>query len=219
MSVFDLPKDTHDHVVEQLIGRDWGDLEVLEQAGRLLFPEKIYKRSKSGRFDPVSIVVQVPRHPDIVKARIKARELALEDGLDPKLDRDLIDDWETICTLSIAIRNEKPPHEQWEPFPRALAEQYDKQSLTQIWAKIDEFTRVVNPAPEQISTNEMYALMSAIAKERNLSPLFVYGSGAQTIFIVTLVDQLLSLLESKSSSEPSEPSTRESSVSSDSPSS
>jgi hypothetical protein len=219
MGRFDLPNDTQSHVIDQLIGKNWGELEILEQAGQLLFPESLYKRSKSGKFEEIKVLVKVPRHPELVKARVEARQIAIEDGLDLKEDRDLIEDWETICTLSHAIMSAKNPTDRWEPFPRAIAESYDKPSLMQIWAKIDALTHIVDPAPDSISGNEMFALMSAIAKERNLSPLFVYGSGAQTIFVVGMVDQLLNLLELKSSSEPSEPSTPESSPLSDSPSS
>jgi hypothetical protein len=215
---FDLPETTHDHVIDQLIGKSWGDLEVIEQAGRLLFPDKIYKRVNGGKFEEVPILIQVPRHADLCKARVEARRHAAEDGLDPKLDRDLIEDWETICTLSICLRNPKPPdHEQWEPFPRALAEMYDRQSIMQIWAKLNALTQVIDPAPDSLSTEEMYALIAAVAKERNLSPFFVYGQAAQTSCVVFMADQLLSLLELKSSSEPSEPLTQEFSPSGDSP--
>ncbi|MCP4674344.1 MAG: hypothetical protein GY854_02265 [Deltaproteobacteria bacterium] len=215
MGSFDLPEETHDHVFDQLISKDWGELEVLEVAGRLLFPDKIYRRTKDGSFNEVPVLIQVPRLPELRKARVEARQIAKEDGLDLKLDSDLVDDLEVVCTLSHAIRNVKPDHEPWEPYPRALEKHYDKTSLQQIWAKIDALTKVVDPAPDKISPNEMIALMSAIAKERNLGPLFVYGSAAQTTFVVSMVDQLLSLLESKLSSEPSEPSTQASSVSQD----
>ncbi len=217
MSSFDLPEGTREAAVEQLIGKSWEELEVLEVAGRLLFPEKILRRTKSGMCEEIPVLIQIPRSHELRKARVEARRIAKKDGLDPKLDRDLIDELETVCTLSHAIRNTKPPdHEPWEPFPRTLEEKYDKSSLAQIWAKIDALTRVVDPAPDSISQDEMIALASAIAKERNLGPLFVYGSGAQTTFVVTMADLLVSSLASKSSSEPSEPSTPESSVTSDS---
>lgn len=216
MGSFDLPDTVHDHVIDQLIGKSWGDLEVLEVAGRLMFPDKIYRRKAGGKFDEVPVLIQVPRLPELTKARVEARKIAQEEGLDLKLDRNLFDDWETICILSYALRNPKPDHERWEPFPKSLAEKYDRETLTQVWAKIENLRHVIDPAPDKITANEMFALISAIAKERNLGPLHVYGAGAQNSCIVFMADQLMSLLESKSSSEQSEPSTQESSPSSDS---
>lgn len=218
MDTTKMPETTHEHVVEQLIGKDWGELEVLEHASYLLFPDKLYKRNVSGGFDEKRVMLRVPRPHELRKARTMARSIAAEDGLDPKLDRDLIEDIETICILSMAIRDgDSSVFEPWMEDPRKLEKSYDKASLMQIYAKLDSLMKVVDPAPDDISEVEMFALMGAITKERNLSPLLVYGSGAQTTFVVTMAERYMNLLVSKSSSEPSEPSTQESSVSSDSP--
>jgi len=213
---FDLPEETHNHVIDQLISKSWGELEVLEHAGHMLFPEKIYRRTKSGKFEEVPVLIRVPRLDDLSKARVQARMICKDKGLDHKLDRDLFDDWETVCTLALCIRNTTEPHEPWEPDPETLAKTYDKASLMQIWAKLDSFTQVVNPAPERISESECWALIAAIAKERNLSPFFVYGQAAQTSCAVFMADLCMTLLASRSSSESSEGSTPESSPSNNS---
>jgi len=78
----DPPKE-HDHVIEQLLSRTWGELEVLEQDGRLFFPEKIYKRGAKGEFDGTDVLLTVPREPDLRwargqgKPREQARQAAL----------------------------------------------------------------------------------------------------------------------------------------------
>ena len=213
-ALFDkLPDSVHDHVVDQLVGRTWGEIEVLEHAGYLLFPEKLYKRNRKGGYDPVDICLRVPREHELRQARVLARQIALADNLDLDRDRDLVDDLEIVCILSLAIRNADPPHEPWVPDPRKLEETYDRSSLMQLWAKLDNLTQVLDPRPETISEEEMIALMSALSKERNLSPLLVYGSEAQTFCVVTMADRLLSSLASRSSSAPSEPSTPASSLS------
>ena len=95
-----LPDDVHDHVIDQLIGKDWEGIEELEEhAGYLLFPSKIYKRNKKGGFDETPIMIRVPRQHELRKARVEARARANEEGLDPKLDADQIDDLENICLL------------------------------------------------------------------------------------------------------------------------
>lgn len=212
-----LPETTHEHVVEQLIGKDWGELKVFEKGDYLLFPDNLYKRNVEGGFDKKPIMIRVPRPNELRKARVMARGIAAKDGLDPKLDRDLIEDLETICILTMVIRNDTEPYEPWIEDPVELESTYDKVSLMQIWAKMDALLRVVDPAPAEISEPEFYALTCAIAKERNISPLLVYGSEVQTTYVVTMVDRYLTSLASKSSSEPLEPSTQETLQSSDSP--
>lgn len=212
---FDLSDDdVHDHVIEQLIGKNWGELEILEHYGYLLFPETLYKRSKSGEFEKQPIVLRVPRQHELREARVEARRIAKDDGLDPSLDKDLIDDIETVCILSKAIRNCTPPHEPWEPDPRGLEKRYDRGSLIQLWAKLDALHQVVDPAPHKIGEEEMFALIAAIAKERNILPLAVYGPAAQASFVIFMASLLQSSLESRSSSESSEHSTPRSSQSS-----
>ncbi len=217
MGNFEIPTDVHDHVVDQLLGKSWGDLEVLEHAGYLLFPDKIFKRNSKGGFDETEILLRIPRQNEIRQARVEARKIAAEEELDPKLDPDLFADLDDLCVLAKSIRTKDGDyHEPVEEDPRKLEKRFDKKSLQQVWAKIEALSAVVDPAPDSISEPEMIALANALLKEGNLSPLLVYGPGAQTSFVATTAALLVSSLESKSSSEQSEPSTPESSVSTDS---
>lgn len=200
----DIPGDVHDHVIAQLLSKDWGELEVLEHAGYLLFPDVLLRRQRDGSFKQEPVMLRVPREPDMRKARVEARAIFKKEGLDEKLDRVMFSNLESFCILAEACRNVSPPHEPWVPDARDLEKNYDKASLMQLWEKLERLNDVVNPAPEKISPQEMLVLLAAIAKERNIGPLAVYGSAAQTSFVVTMVDLLLSLSESKSSSELSE---------------
>ena len=188
------------HVADQLLGKSWDDLEVLEHAGHLLFPAEVYRRVRGGEFEPIKVRLRVPRGTDLRKARVKAREWALEEGLDLQADRDLVDDLEIMCTLARAIRNATPPHEPWVADPRELDKDYDRRSLMQVWGKLDSLVHVLDPAPNTISGDEMVALLGAIVRENSIVPLAVYGPESQAGFIVTMAGQLLSLLQSKSSS-------------------
>lgn len=207
----DLP-GSQSHVIEQLLGKDWGELEVLEYEGRMLFPAEIHKIKKNGTFETVPVRLQVPREPDLRKARVQARQIALEDGLDLDRDKDLVEDLETICILSIAIRNYKPMDSGFcEPFemdPKYLEKNFDRASLMAVWSKLDRLTERVNPRPEKMTKEESLAMLCAIAKARNISPLLAFGPDAQDSYIVTMGDLLLSYMGQKSSSESSEPSTQ-----------
>jgi hypothetical protein len=205
----DWQDDAYPHVVEQLLGKSWGELEVLEHYGYLLFPDSIYKRKKDGTFDEIKVCLRVPRQHELRKARVEARRIAMEDGLDLDRDKDLFNDLETICILSMAIRNRATPHESMIPEPRELERDYDRACLMQIWAKLDALHQVVDPAPHKISEEEMFALIAAIAKDRSISPLAVYAADSQANFVIFTASLLASFLVSKSSSEPSDSSMQE----------
>lgn len=204
---FKLPDDVEHAAVEQLLSKTWEEHEALEHAGYVLFPDKIFRRRKDGSIEEKAVMLRVPRMPEQRKARVMARTMAAEDELDPRFDRDMIEDLETLCLLSMAIRNSSDPFEPWEEDPRVLERIWDKSSLTAVWARLDALTTLIDPRPQSITNAEMLVLLAKISKERNLGPLAAYGSDAQTSFVTTMADLLLSYLDPKSSSEPSEPST------------
>lgn len=193
-----LPDTIYDHVADRLLKKGWEGLEILEHADHLLFPDKLYKRKKDGSFDEKEVMLRVPRDYELRKARVTARQIAVNEGIDEEKDKDLFDNLETVCILSVAIRNNTHPFEPWEPDPLILERKYDKTCLAQIWAKVETLSTIVDPKPDQISKEEMYALTAALSSERNLLPLHVYGSVAQTIYIITLADLLMNSPEFKS---------------------
>lgn len=208
---FSLGDTTEPHIAEYLLRKSWGELEVLEFAGYLLFPETINKRTPEG-VEKIDVCLRIPRNNELRKARGMARQLFKKDGLDPEADKDLFDELENLCILSLAIRNRSSPHEPWVPDPEELERNYDKSSLAECWAKIDALSLRVDPRPYDIDKDTMLGMIAAIVKERNISPLVVFGSAAQNTFIVSMADLLTSFLESKSSSDQSDFSTQESSA-------
>ena len=123
-------KNSSDHVIEQLLNKDWGDLELLETGdGRLLFPAEIHKLKKGGGFETIPVMLRIPREPELRQARVQAREIAKKDGLDLDRDKDLIKNLEDICILCEACRNPKPPHETFDPYPGDFEKNYDLHSI------------------------------------------------------------------------------------------
>jgi hypothetical protein len=199
-----VPEDQFDHVMEQLLKKQWGDLEVKEAEGRLLFPEKIYRRSRDGSFEAVPILIRILRHHEIRQARLNARVQAEEEGLDPDRDKDLIQNMEAMHELAIAMRDPKDPLIPFDPHAAELEKHYDPDSLLQIYEKLDRFTMALDPRPQEISEGEIVALAAAISKERTILPLAVYGPVAQNISIVYMADLLTTLQAAKSSQDSSE---------------
>lgn len=195
------PADQHDHVLAKLMTTDWSELEAYEHADHLLFPDKLIRRTKNGTWEETPIMLRVPRDGDMRAARVQARALAAQTKIDEQKDRDLFSNLENMCILALSIRNTTEPYEPWEPEPLVLEKRYDKVCLAQLWAKLERLNDVLNPAPNQLSSAEIVALIVAIAKARHLGPLVVYGPGAQTSFVVSMADLLLNSVGSKLSSE------------------
>ena len=204
--------EQHGHVMDQLLRANWSELKVIESAGSLLFPDKIYRRRADGSFEGTDIKIRVPREADVRKSRIMAREIALDEKMDLDRDRALVENLETTCRLSLCIlmghpgKDPRDGSEFYEPFeldPRTLEKVYDRASLTQLWAKIDTLANIVDPRSNTIAPEEMLALMGHIAEVRHIGPLHAFGAVAQNSFIVSMASLLLTLLASKSSLAPS----------------
>jgi hypothetical protein len=204
------------HAIAQLMTTDWADLETVEFAHHLLFPDVLRRRGSDGKWIEEKVMLRVPRDKDLRKCRVEARAWAQSEGIDEKRDRDLFVNLENMCILALCIRNTTPPHEPMHPDAELLEEHFDKVCLQQMWEKIERLNDVLNPAPNQLSSPEIVTLIVAIAKSRHLGPLVVYGPGAQTSFVVSMADLLLNLVGSKLSWELLERLMRESSPLSDS---
>lgn len=176
----------HFAAVSEQLTRKWNELEVVEHAGYILFPESILRRTKKGPFEHVPIMVRVPRPPEMRKARKRAREQFKEDGLDPVADRDLFSQFENIIILAEAIRNVSSPYEPFEPNPLELERRYDTMSLQQVWQKLDAYNALLNPQPDRLTRDQFIALVAAIAEGRSIVPLDVISSDARHSFVITM---------------------------------
>lgn len=188
------------HAIAKLMTTSWGDLEAIEFADHLLFPDVLIRRKVDGSWHRENVFLRVPREPDLRKARVEARALAAKERIDEEKDRGLFVNLENMCILAMSIRNTSAPYESMHPDPILLERKFDKVCLQHMWAKVEQLSEVLNPAPEQLSSPEIVALIVAIARARHLGPLVVYGPGAQTSFVVSMGDLLLNLLGSKLSS-------------------
>lgn len=197
----------HDRAMDLILAKTWDELEVLEHAGYLLFRDVLQRRRTDGTFEKIPIRLRVARDNELRDARKEARVICEQDGLDPKLDPDLFDNVDTVCILARCIRNDTAPHEPMVPDPRDLEKLYDRASLKHLWARVEVYGELVNPRPEKISEADMFLMVAAIARERNIGPLAVFGSRAQNSYIISTAVLLQSLVDSKSSSESSDSST------------
>jgi hypothetical protein len=186
-------------LISIVLDKDWEELEAIEQdGGRLLFPFSIQKKTVKG-WEAVPVMLRVPREADTRRARSKAREWAKREKLDPELDPELFSNMDTMCMLADAIRNVAEPHEPWEPFPDKLEELYDRPSLDAVVAYIDALKTTIDPRPHDISEEETWGVIAAVAKARNIVPLAAFAGESQNNCVVTMATELMRLRQLKSS--------------------
>lgn len=204
---------------DQLAKKSWGELEAVERGDHLLFPEKLWKRNKAGKFEVTPIMVQVPRMGDMRKARALAHVIAREDGIDPKFDSHLFDDLENVCIMAYAVRDATSPYsfmfarDKDTPDPRMLERKFDEGSLSHLWSRLAPYKQLLNPQLTRVTRDEFMAVIAAIAERRDIAPLLAIDGLARDSCIVTMACLLQSLMTRQSSSQSSESSTPEPSAS------
>lgn len=178
------------HISEQLFKKSWDELQAIENNDRVLFPDHIKKRKADGTVDRVDVMFQVPREPDHRAAKIKARTIGIKEGFDLDRDKDVFEQLENICLLSICIRNKTHPYEPWEPDPLALEKKYDSSSLSAAYDAMDCYAGMIDPRPDDLSEMDCWSLVAAMAKAKNTYPLLVCGRDSQSTLVLFMADQL-----------------------------
>jgi hypothetical protein len=193
--------DAKDEVITTLIASSWQDLKAIEYQGSVFFPETLKKRKANGNFEEVQVMLKVPRKHEERQARLKARQWAEADGVDPKLDPDVFDDMDSTCLLWLAIRNTSAPHEPFYGTPQEVERFFDDSVLTLTMEKLQILKKKIDPRIDHMNVEELFAVIQAIAARRDVSPLVVYDSDSQANFIVSMVGLLENLVTPKLLSE------------------
>lgn len=197
-----------------LEGKTAEELDAIEVGGRVLFPDKIYRRTARGELEETPIRVRVLRVPERAKARAEAVAWAKKLGIDREADRDVFENFDTLCILARAIREPKGADEQLRTYEQ-LAAEYESRSLLDVWDRLAFYERIHDPRIVILTDKDFWAAIGGIARVRNISPLVAYDAPSLEACITRMASELLSLKTLKSSSgstessppEPSPPTT------------
>lgn len=180
--------DRNRTLFERLTRKTWDELEAIEHQSRLMFPITLNRRAKSGKLVEARAMARVPRLPELRQARIEARKIAESEGLDPSKDPDLFDDIDTVCVLQRCIRSTTPPHEPFCPSVSELEATFDPDSLRAAWSTLEALRTFVDPRPQDVSEEEVRALIVAIASTRTIAPLAAFAGSSQVESLVRMAE-------------------------------
>lgn len=175
---------------DPLTSKTWEELEAIEQGDRLLFPDQIHRRGKTGDVDGIPIMVRVLRKNERRAARLEAREWAKRAGVDTEKDPQLFDDMDTLCILARAIRDFAPPHAQFQK-PEWLEEHFDDGSLGQIWDRYPVYESLVDPRISEVSEEQVWKTILEIGRSRSVRPLTEFAPRSQHSLLLCMVDAAL----------------------------
>jgi hypothetical protein len=174
-----------------LEGRTWEELEAIEHDGRLLFKDTLKKRDARGRVVEKAVRIRVPRQLERSRARSLARKWIVELGLDEEKDAHHFDAYETICLVACAVREDAVPHEQ-HMLHQDLAASCDVKTILELWDRVNFYDKLSQPRLGEVDAATFKAVVAAIARKGNLSPLVAIAGDTQDAFVVRMAEELMS---------------------------
>lgn len=177
--------------IPELGNRTWDELEVIEHPdGGLLFKDEIRRKLPKG-WERVPVRVRVPRPAHNVEARANARRLfAQNKDLDPERDKDMFDELEQFCLLSIAIRDPESLGQHADP--EELAAQYDEESLKDVLERMQVYKRLLDPRDEiGDDTDKFWLTLLKVDRVGHLGPLTDIAGREQPSFVLRTVREAL----------------------------
>lgn len=184
--------ETKADIREWLQGKTVEDLEVVEQAGRLLFPEVLRRRTPKG-YEEEKVRLRVPRPLEITQARVEAIAMASKYKIDREKDSDLFEEYETICRLSKAIREYAEPHGQAYTAEQLLSG-YDSVCLQDLWQRVDVYQKMIDPRITDVDADDVINAARGIAHTMSLSPLAAIAGSELDSCIITMACMLVNCL-------------------------
>ncbi len=159
----------------ELTLENWGELGIVAHEGDNYVPDSIRRRGPDGGIIEVPITLRIVTNKQRRRSRVLARKWALstDEDLDLKLDEDLISDMENICILAYAIRDREPPFIQHIPDGQSLAEKYDHQCLTALWARYDTWVQMQHPDFGKYDAEKLWRIIAEVRAGADIRPLAV----------------------------------------------
>lgn len=167
---------------------NWQAIGVEEHGGALHMPARIRKRKADGSLDEVPVLLRNVTGPQRVRARVEARTWAKETGLDLDRDKDLVEQLENVAILAFVTRD-PDGHTQHRIDGRQLWKDYDPQSLDQLWAAYEAWTRMLHPSFGKWDAEQLWLVIARIKAGATLTPLAVMPGIEQASCVLLMAQQ------------------------------
>jgi hypothetical protein len=196
-------------------GKTLEELDAIEIGGALYFPEKLRSRGAKGEIKETPVLARVPSKQDRATARIEAiaHVRSMVKGKQPVLTvkdaeeavgAEVFEDIDTYAIVSRSLFEPQAKNEDGKPTRFMLLDvllgSYLPATVFDIFDRLDFYAKLLDPRVEDITEDEMWGAIEAIAKRRNLSPLAVMRGSLQTAFVVSMAVTLWSSRPQLSSS-------------------
>lgn len=168
--------------------QNWQAIGIEEHGGILHMPARIRSRKKDGGLVEVPVLLRNVTGPQRLKARTDARAWAKDAGLDLDRDRDLVDLLENYCILGFVVRD-PDGHTQHRIDGRSLWKEYDPQSLDQLWAAYEAWTRMLHPSFGKWDGEQLWLVIARIKAGATLTPLAVMPGLEQANCILLMAQE------------------------------
>ncbi len=181
-------------------GKTFEELGAIEHSGHLLFPDALRKRGPKGEEVRVEVMVRVPTDLDRSLARIdalefvrdqakSARNIETVDQARAAVGPEVFENLDTTAIVARCTFERKPPHQQFLLLPLLLAS-WPRSSVYDLFDRIDYLSDLIDPRMGELTEEQIWLAVGAIAKVRNISPLGAMRGPLQSSFIVRMADLL-----------------------------
>ena len=194
-------------------GRTLAELNAFEFAldadrpPRILIPEKIQWRGPRGEERSVDVALALIHPAENDAARLDAiahvqslrkrqRVETVEQARDA-IGSDRFDNIDSFAILARALREPKPPHGR-AYLLSILIESFPQESLFALYQRLDFYVRLFSVRADEITSEVFFAVVSEIARVKNVSPLVAIAGDAPASFIVRMAEELSSSRTSRS---------------------
>lgn len=188
-------------------GKTLEELNAIEVAGRVLIPDALNKIGPKGEPISVPVLVRVPSEGERARGRMEAIKLVAERylkqmGRDPEkhtverarivIGAEVFEDLDTYAIVAQSLF--EPRVDAGKPTPAfllsVLYDSYPKSSIFDIYDRIEFYAKLFNPRMDNLSDEQFWGCVEAIARVRNLSPLVGISGSEQTGCITRMAVEL-----------------------------
>lgn len=191
------------NVERWLDGKTVEDFAAIEHGPHLLFPDAITRYDRAGKAVDVQVLIRVPNSDDILagrfdgiahvnkmlaKHKVKAEVRTLAEARDA-VGIEHFENMENQAIVARCLHEVKPPH-QLSYTLEMLRATFLPAAISAVFQRMSILNVMLDPNLDDLTEDQFWAAVSAIAEKRSLSPLGVMRGNTGNAFSVRVCMEL-----------------------------